>query len=62
MRQNVVKRGSLTRYDGVMTSAGGETTPGVEREEVMPIRLMRILLCQKMKKIYAVDSSSRNVR
>jgi hypothetical protein len=35
---------------------------GGERVETMPVRLMRILLCRKMKKILAVNSAVTNGR
>jgi hypothetical protein len=45
-----------------MTSAKREVTPEREREKTILVGFTRILLDQKMQKIYDVDSSGTNGR
>jgi hypothetical protein len=56
---NLHKR-SVTRRNGVTTSAGGEATSERKREETTLIGLVQILLGRKIKKIYAFDSGTIN--
>jgi hypothetical protein len=46
----------MTRCGGVTTSGGGEVTPQRGMDETTSVRLTQIILSQKIKKIYVVDS------
>jgi hypothetical protein len=54
MEKSVTRRGDIGRRRG--------GTGGGEREETTPVGLKRILLGQKLKKIYVVDSADTNER
>jgi hypothetical protein len=50
----------VIRLDGVVTSAGGEVTPGREKGGNDVSWADRIFLGQKMKKIYVIDLVASN--
>jgi hypothetical protein len=50
----------MIQCDSVITSDGGDATPGGETEATMLVGLIRILLDLKMKKIHMIDSAGTN--